>query len=412
MSGITPILDTLLHQVLGRRDAPAGRPLPDQLIAPPRAGLPPQATHSDSRLDPRPLPASRAATGAGSKVDTDTAAAPRATIASRPEQAAAATTRFSVAARVIADVLTRFPMSQSIIRGQAPLVIAAERMDVAQLAALLRDSIESSGLFYEAHLLRWRGGTFSLTQLLREPQMSWTARTPLPARQPSAAASPSPSSQGNAAAPVSAPSAADDVSAAHAAGVAEHAVPTSIRTSVEIPQAYGADGKPLPNLPVATGGDPGKPMAQAGSQPLALAGNHQVVHPALEGVLRHQLEMLATPILRWEGAPWAGVFMALTLQAPPRRDAEQESAGNRDRYHQDDDAPWQTHLTLRLARLGEVGVNLQLGAQHVALDLEAQPAVADRMDAASDTLRDRLGALGFRNVALRIRARDGEVAHE
>ena len=407
MSGITPILDTLLHQVLGRRDAPAGRPLPDQLIAPPRAGLPPPATHSDSRLDPRPLPASRAATGAGGKVGNDTAAVPRTAIPSRPGQAAAVTTRFSVAARVIADVLTRFPASPAIIRAQAPLVIAAERMNVAQLAALLRDSIESSGLFYEAHLLRWRGGTFPLAQLLREPQMSWTARTPLPQQPPPAATA----SQDNAPVPAVASSARAPADVTHANSAAGDTAVTSTRTPAGMPQAYGADGKPLPNLPVVAGGDPGHSIAQAGGQPPPLTGSHQVVHPALEGVLRHQLEMLAAPVLRWEGAPWAGVLMALVLQPPPCLSGQGQARDGRE-SRQDDDVPWQTHLTLRLARLGEVKVNLQLGAQRVALDLEAEPAVADPMRAASDTLRDRLVALGFPNVALRIRTRDGEAAHE
>jgi hypothetical protein len=61
---------------------------------------------------------------------------------------------------------------------------------------------------------------------------------------------------------------------------------------------------------------------------------------------------------------------------------------------------------LRLARLGEVKVNLQLGVQRVALDLQAAPEVADRMNAASGTLRDRLGGLGFQDVTLRIRAHE------
>jgi hypothetical protein len=115
--------------------------------------------------------------------------------------------------------------------------------------------------------------------------------------------------------------------------------------------------------------------------------------------------MLATPILRWEGAPWAGAFMALALQ-PPVHQQERERSGEEGRSRQDGDAPWQTRLTLRLAQLGEVKVNLQLGAQRVALDLQAEPDAAERMDAASDILRERLGTLGFRNVALRIRTHE------
>ncbi|MFC6330267.1 hypothetical protein ACFP3N_16810, partial [Alloalcanivorax gelatiniphagus] len=64
MSGITPILDTLLHQVLGKRvDVPVIRDLPSP-VRPLQPGQALQAVHSDSRLDPRPTPAGDSARGA------------------------------------------------------------------------------------------------------------------------------------------------------------------------------------------------------------------------------------------------------------------------------------------------------------------------------------------------------------
>ena len=396
MGGITPILDTLLHQVLGRRDAPVDRPLPDQLIAPPRAGLPPQSMHSDSRLDPRPLPTARTTIGRGGKVNAEAAA--RGPVPSMPEQGGAVTTRFSTAARLIADVLARFPASPAAIRAQAPLLTTRERMHVAQLAARLRDSIESSGLFYEAHLLRWRGGALPLAQLLREPQMLWSGR----AGTLQQAALPSPA-EGNApAAPSTPPPNPSGASSEHVP--VANAAPAPPNPAAVAASVHGADGKPGAN-PFAGRADV---PAQAPPSDLhlpALARGDHPVHPALEGVLRHQLEMLAAPVLRWEGAPWAGGFMALTLQPPPHP-RNQEHSGEEGRVRQDGDAPWQTHLVLRLARLGEVRVDLQLGAQRVALDLQAGPDAVDRMDAASGALRARLGALGFQNVTLRIRAHD------
>lgn len=393
MSGITPILDTLLHQVLGRRDAPVDRPLPDQLIAPPRASLPPQSMHSDSRLDPRPLPTARTTIGRGGKVDAE--AAVRAAVPAMPEPGDAVTTRFSTAARLIADVLARFPASPAAIRAQAPLLTTRERMHVAQLAARLRDSIESSGLFYEAHLLRWRGGTLPLAQLLREPQMLWSGR----AGTLQQAALPSPA-EGNApAAPSSNPTGAPSVRVPVA-----HAAPAPPNPAAVAASVHGADGKPGAH-PFAGRADVPVRAPPSDLQLPALARGDQPVHPALEGVLRHQLEMLAAPVLRWEGAPWAGVFMALTLQPPPHP-WNQEHSGQEGRVRQDGEAPWQTHLVLHLARLGEVKVNLQLGAQRVALDLQAGPDAVGRMDAASGALRGRLGALGFQNVTLRIRAHD------
>ena len=391
MSGITPILDTLLHQVLGRRDTPVDRPLPDQLIAPPRAGLLPQSAHSDSRLDPRPLPTARTTIGRGGKVNTEPAS--RGAAASAPEQGGAVTTRFSTAARIIADILMRFPASPAAIRAQVPLLTTRERIHVAQLAARLRDSIESSGLFYEAHLLRWRGGTFPLAQLLREPQMLWSGRAGTLPQAP-------PPPPGNAPAAAPPPSNAPAAPSTYVP-VASAATGSPNPAAVASP-GYGADGKPMAS---SLAGRADAPAAAAQSGALAPASGAQAVHPALEGVLRHQLDVLAAPVLRWEGAPWAGAFMALTLQPPPHQ-PERQHPDEEQRSRQDGDAPWQTRLTLRLAQLGEVKVNLRLGAQRVALDLQAEPDAAERMDAASDILRERLGALGFQNVALRIRTHE------
>jgi hypothetical protein len=403
VSGITPILDTLLHQVLGRRDTPVDRPLPDQLISPPRAGLPPQSAHSDSRLDPRPLPTARTAIGRGGKVDAGSAL--RGAAASVPGQGGAVSTRFSTAARIIADILMRFPASPAAIRAQVPLLTTRERVQVTQLAARLRDSIESSGLFYESHLLRWRGGTFPLAQLLREPQVRWSGRAGTP---PQASFQPPP--QGNA------PSAAAPAPSSSATGTPSTHAPVgpaapvpSVATAVVAP-AQGVDGKPMAS-PVAGRADAPALAAQTGAVQLAPTRD-QPVHPALEGVLRHQLEMLAAPVLRWEGTPWAGAFMALTLQ-PPARQPEREFPGEERTPRQDGDAPWQTRLTLRLARLGEVRVDLQLGAQRVALDLQAEPDAVGRMQADRDALRERLAALGFRSVTLRIHAPDlPEAGHD
>jgi hypothetical protein len=248
-------------------------------------------------------------------------------------------------------------------------------------------------LFYEAHLLRWRGGTFPLAQLLREPQMLWNGRAGTLPQAP-------PPPPGNAPAAAPPPSNAPAAPSTHVP-VASAATGSPNPATVASP-GYGADGKPMAS---SLAGRADAPAAAAQSGALAPASGAQAVHPALEGVLRHQLDVLAAPVLRWEGAPWAGAFMALTLQPPPHQ-LERQHPDEEQRSRQDGDAPWQTRLTLRLAQLGEVEVNLRLGAQRVALDLQAEPDAAERMDAASDILRERLGALGFQNVALRIRTHE------
>ena len=52
MSGINLLIDTLMHQVLGKRGEPAPRVL-NEPVRPVDPGAGPKALHSDSRLDAR-----------------------------------------------------------------------------------------------------------------------------------------------------------------------------------------------------------------------------------------------------------------------------------------------------------------------------------------------------------------------
>ena len=354
MSGITPILDTLLHQVLGRRPAPP-RQGSDTPLQPAQPGRPSQPARSDSRLNAGPVLAdnaagviARSATGKGLSAPPLTGDPP-------------VMTHLSPAAREIAAILARFPAPPSAIRPALPLLDAALLLtsssspspaspvnaapssaqssaplpsslsaqlsaqlanvaplpgaasnESAMLALQLQNSIQGSGLFYEAHLRRWLSGRFERADLAREPQMR-------------------------------------------------------------------------------------------------LAGNTPALHLDVQAVVRHQLEMLAAPVLRWEGEPWAGILMALTLYPPVHERGSRQSSGDDRRQEA---PPWQSRLTLRLAHLGELSVRLQLSAQRVAIDLQAQPAMVARFEAGSGMLRERLTTLGFQQVTLRIRALANEAADE
>ncbi|HEU0277034.1 MAG TPA: flagellar hook-length control protein FliK [Rhodanobacteraceae bacterium] len=336
MSGVTPIIDTLLHQVLGRREMPVERPLPDTLILPAQPGSAAAKAYSDSRLDPRALVPARSAGASASKSAAPDAGTAGADPPTEAPTRTATPVRFSGAARTIAEVLARFPAPPSALRVAAPLLAAGPTIDAAKLAALLRASIETSGLFYEAHLKRWRSGSLPLARLLVEPQMRATAATTLPTLR------------------------------------GRHTAQPRAATNATLPTLE----PPMPSAPPA----------------------------GLDGVLRHQLELLVAPVLHWEGAPWSGVFMTLTLQPPSDRpDAEpQPDAG--DPRRADDEAPWRSRLVLRLARLGKVEVGLRLDAHRVALDLVGSPATAARMRAGSAGLHTRLATLGFGEVGVHVRA--------
>ena len=403
MSGINPLIDTLLHQVLGKRvDTPPARELnePVRPVSPSEA---PRALHSDSRLEARarsPL-VPEAPRPQGEPGQTPAAG--------RTEGATPASTQihFTPSARSIADVLLRFPAPPSTLTPLQPLVASGESPAPAQLAERLQGSIRDSGLFYESHLTRWYRGEMPRDQLLREPQMWRTqAFTPAPA-----------SGGGEAPSLLRLPLQA-------AADALRGAGPGPERTAG---QSAAAPAQSSPGgAPVSAGGPPGgppqAPPATAASPSQAAAGREAAasdqgasvaletaarqardpVHESLQGIVRHQLEMLVTPVLRWEGDVWTGLFMALVMHLPP---GEQGESGReeQDEGEQRERQGWRAEITMDVAGLGAVGVSLWLRERHLDLDLTAHGAdIQHQLADGADRLRARLEAFDLGEVRIRV----------
>ncbi|MDT8893198.1 flagellar hook-length control protein FliK [Halomonas sp. I1] len=341
MSGITPLLDTLLHQVLGKRaDVPPPRDL-NQPVKPVAPGDAPRALHSDSRLDARSPP--------GHAVPT-AREAPRTAVPLPGAEAAAPAsthTHFSATARAIADLLLRFPAPTSVVTPAAALLNADQSISPSLLAQRLKGSVRDSGLFYESHLARWFAGGLSRQQLEREPQM-W-------------------------------------------------------RTLVFTPAATSRTGAAPLIGATAAAGEAGSPTGEAPrSSPSGAVAEHRApVHEHLQGLVRHQLEMLAAPTLRWEGDVWTGLFMALAVHLPPE---------GREHRRDDDEAPshgeagtCRSELTLDVAGLGAMRVALRMGATTLDVTLQARDeTVLSDLATALETLRQRLERHGFERVQLRL----------
>lgn len=83
----------------------------------------------------------------------------------------------STTARAISSVLSQaesVPGAPLALLGKTPLM-ATPGADPAQVAQKLRDTIGSSGLFYESHVAEWAEGKRPLASLLLEPQMQKAA---------------------------------------------------------------------------------------------------------------------------------------------------------------------------------------------------------------------------------------------
>ncbi|MCE9682814.1 flagellar hook-length control protein FliK [Halomonas alkalisoli] len=431
MSGITPLLDTLLHQVLGKRVDTA--PLRD-LNEPVRAvdpGEGPRALHSDSRLEGR-RPATTPLPGASSPQQRGEAPPGQADAARPP---ASIQTHFSPSARTIADLLVRYPAPPSVLSSPSPLMALDEAPSATTLASRLQAGVRDSGLFYESHLSRWYRGEVTRQQLEREPQMWRTLRfspasTAPAATAPDARAATGPTAPGTLATVPGTLSPSLAAGSGPAQGQAAQA--GTYAATGALPGGAGggpvaSDAKQDPASPLrdtATTGRGAAALGQlAGAEAIAgrEAGDSQArlrpaggeaVHESLQGVVRHQLEMLVTPMLRWEGDVWSGIFMALMVQLPAgaRRHGEEEEGGD------DSDAQpetWHSELQLRVPSLGDIRVAMWLRDSDVRLELKVHDdAILATLQGGVAKLEERLRAAGLTKVLIAARLVHEEVSDD
>lgn len=363
MSGITPLLDTLLHQVLGKRvDFQTARETPTP-VAP---ALPAEAARQlrgDAQLDAR-TPQLLTTPGTPRAESTPTGTPPL------PTMPASTATQLSPAARTIADVLLEHPAEPSAISPAAPLLEEDAPLQATTLAGLLKQSISESGLFYESHLARWFHGQHPLQALAREPQMSgWQPR------------------------PDNSPGAVQ---------------PAPEQPLESLPATLPAEAANKPAAPTAADDNRTAPPQEAAATRDAPPSRNE-----LQDIVRHQLELLVSPTLRWQGEVWAGMFMSLLLQPTERNgnDSPRNDPEN-DRKSGTGDAPeWSIHLDLELSQHGPLHVDARLAAQRLSLTVvSASDALLDYFEKTRSALHERLLQCGLGEV--RLLCRDSRTAPE
>ncbi|MGM0614031.1 MAG: flagellar hook-length control protein FliK [Pseudomonadota bacterium] len=421
MSGINPLIDTLMHQVLGRRGDAAPRVL-NEPVRPVDPGAGPQALHSDSRLDGRAdprlselrLPPSLDLPRQGGRGELPAG------------QQGSTQTHFSLAARSIADVLLRFPAPPSTLRAEAPLMQPTDNASPSNLAARLETSIRDSGLFYESHLKRWFQGDAARQQLLREPQMQPGVR-PLPtvplAGQGLPAISNPLSPNGPplilpAAVPFTLPPGSSLNMVLQALGQSGGS-PFIQSGSALLPAAGNVASQSQPASlmsgvhPVVSGNSSAANTVMQGQSgelgvgrelpELNAMRQREVVNESLQGLVRQQLELLVTPTIRWEGDVWAGIFMALVINLPGR----EEGASGDDSKQSESEEGWRSEMHLDVPELGEFSVALWFYRSTLSVDFTTPSSdVQQRLDDHLPALEQRLSALNLRKVQLKVRRLD------
>ncbi len=364
MSGITPLIDTLLPQVLGKRvDIPTTPREINQPVSPVTSSDAVRAVHSDSRLnttvDTRHLQATAKQSQRG-----DVQAPARGTGQAGQQSSAgqlspgtpilkAAEISLSNTAQTLASLLSRPASGPAVVQSTLPL-LSPQQPAADTVAANLQSSIRESGLFYESHLALWLAGKVPREKLAQEPQMSLY-------RQYLSA-----------------------LSASQGGKVALQTTNAALNGNQAAEQEEAL-----------------QPQTQLSSSSNAssLLGQSEV----MRGLVRQQLELLANPVLHWTGEVWSGVVMALLIQIPhvAQEDTggEHSEHGNRSPYH---DEPWNAELALKMENLGLLKIRVSVVAEK-KMSIWLQPSSLDvlsQLETGLGELRQQLESKGFGDVEL------------
>lgn len=184
MGSITPILDTLLPQVLGRAGDVARlgtraangplsalRPVSDDTgIAARHRAAGPSAQSAGSGA----IGAAGAARGRAAPASADPSTSQATGLPGGVPVDASAELHLSRAAHALARLLGQVETSRqsTAVRAEQPLA-KADSPRPSALAAALDAAVTTSGLFYESHLAAWVRGQWPRARLVGEPQARW-----------------------------------------------------------------------------------------------------------------------------------------------------------------------------------------------------------------------------------------------
>ncbi len=397
MSGVTPLVDTLLATRLAQR--PDLVPLKSQAaIAGPGAPARVEKVVNDVRLPSRAALEQQLGVGLAHG-DAGKNNAPR---PGHPGE----TVTLSAAARTVSAILDPSAGSAPKIQGHQPLWPHPPPPVAQHMTAALARTVATSGLFYESHLQQYVAGTRTFSQLAQEPQahleaagkflgeMSGTgAQGPVQGRAPDSVlpAGPSAFSAPEAILPdvVTGRTPAPASPAWHGAVAGD---PAARSEAPALMDEVGAEGLPAEESETRT------PDAPRSNTP-ASAGLG--VHPDLVALVRQQLELLAVPVFRWSGEAWAGTPVEWEI-----REEREEATGG-----QAPQGSWSTRLSLSLPALGAVEVYLRLAGTSVRVDLAAQEgATVALLRGSSGELPARLGGFGLELTGMQIGPVTGEPA--
>ena len=211
------------------------------------------------------------------------------------------TTSMSSAGRLVSSLVLGAQADPLHAAGATP-VLASMPMAGIEIESRLRQALSQSGLFYESHQAQWAAGDHPLEQLLQEPQGRLSLRVTSYAANP--------------------------------AGTGLGAVPMTM-SSIALQDDAAAMASHEPNA------------------------QEIPAHPETLHIIQHQLSVLETGQILWQGHIWPGQVMDWEITEQPQRDPEQQQSG------------WDTRLCLDMAMLGPLDARLRIRQGKVAITLQA-----------------------------------------
>jgi hypothetical protein len=303
--------------------------------------------------------------------------------------------------------------SRGMLQGKAPLVSAAMftpqgAANIPTLAAHLRDTVTSSGLFYESHLAEWATGARDFSQILREPQ-ALLSRPDVAAMANQVRQQPLPTGteqvfsrffegENTATSSTSLPNFAQ--SEPDRSGPTPHPARAD-QVALRTYQAFELGGKVPAHPPPPEFFEQSSASAlQKSIKALGIAAFQNQAGPLRQSgvatettpLLQKQLECLEHPHFAWAGEAWPGVAMEWDIEP-----------GERDNNRRQAPQAWHTQLRVALPVLGGVEIKLNLLNQALVMQVRTTNLDASAtLREASHDLRSQLVKAGVQVISLSV----------
>lgn len=255
------------------------------------------------------------------------------------------------------------PAQRATLTSQSLLDPTTALQSAPEMSARVRQVLEESGTFYEAHQGRWLQGQFDLSALRREPQARLASSI-------------------GAATPMTAPLATP---AGRAIPTNAPPAPATLAPALERP-GVAAAAADLARLPATADSAAVAPQREAvGSTSVAVP----LTLPApLAPILEQQMHYLTAGELSWRGEAWPGQEVHWCLSNDGGR-ASEDTAQAR---------VWTTTLRMQLPQLGAVEAQLRVSDADIGLRLIGEPHALARLTAGMPQLAQSFESVG---IALR-----------